>query len=208
MKYIYSILAVFLLSQPVLSQDMSSVKIGVVDIQKLLTESPQAQDMQTAIEEEYAPRVRDIEAKESAFNETREKLQKDNLALSNDERQNTQLQLQRDQRELEFLIKSVQEDQQTSIAIESNKILVEIIQEVNKFGRDNGYDLIINEGRMSQSTILNGGTIYKGASVDITNDIARGISTTIDSAERLKTLYSSLISAPSDEYEIKPLEIE
>ena len=132
MKYIYSILAVFLLSQPVLSQDVSSVKIGVVDIQKLITESPQAQDMQTAIEEEYAPRVRDIEAKESAFNETREKLQKDNLALSNDERQNTQLQLQRDQRELEFLIKSVQEDQQTSVAIESNKILVEIIQEVNK----------------------------------------------------------------------------
>ena len=173
MKYIYSILAVFLLSQTVLSQDVSSVKIGVVDIQKLITESPQAQDMQTAIEEEYAPRVRDIEAKESAFNETREKLQKDNLALSNDERQNTQLQLQRDQRELEFLIKSVQEDQQTSVAIESNKILVEIIQEVNKFGRDNGYDLIINEGRMSQSTILNGGTLYKGASVDITNDIAK-----------------------------------
>ena len=174
MKYIYSILAVFLLSQPVLSQDMSSVKIGVVDIQKLLTESPQAQDMQTAIEEEYAPRVRDIEAKESAFNETREKLQKDNLALSNDERQNTQLQLQRDQRELEFLIKSVQEDQQTSIAIESNKILVEIIQEVNKFGRDNGYDLIINAGeRLSQSTIVNGGTLYTGASVDITNDIAK-----------------------------------
>ena len=34
------------------------------------------------------------------------------------------------------------------------------------------------------------------------SDIARGVSTTIDSAERLKTLYSSLISAPSDEYEI------
>jgi len=26
---------------------------------------------------------------------------------------------------------------------------------------------------MSQSTILNGGTLYKGASVDITNDIAK-----------------------------------
>ena len=37
---------------------------------------------------------------------------------------------------------------------------------------------------------------------NITNDIARGVSTTLDSAERLKTLYSSLISAPSDEYEI------
>ncbi|MDC1296499.1 cell division protein FtsA, partial [Alphaproteobacteria bacterium] len=39
-------------------------------------------------------------------------------------------------------------------------------------------------------------------SKNITNDIARGISTTKDSAERLKTLYGSVVSSPSDEYEI------
>ena len=43
---------------------------------------------------------------------------------------------------------------------------------IKKFGRDNSYDLIINEGQISQNTILNGGTLFKGASVDITNDIA------------------------------------
>jgi len=37
---------------------------------------------------------------------------------------------------------------------------------------------------------------------NITNDLARGVATTLESAERLKTLYSSLISSPSDEYEI------
>ena len=37
---------------------------------------------------------------------------------------------------------------------------------------------------------------------NITNDIARGISTTKDSAERLKTLYGSVLSSPSDEYEL------
>ena len=39
-------------------------------------------------------------------------------------------------------------------------------------------------------------------SKNITNDIARGISTTKESAERLKTLYGSVLSAPSDEHEI------
>ena len=39
-------------------------------------------------------------------------------------------------------------------------------------------------------------------SKNITNDIARGISTTKESAERLKTLYGSVISSPSDEFEI------
>ena len=37
---------------------------------------------------------------------------------------------------------------------------------------------------------------------NITNDIARGVSTTISSAERLKTLYGSLVSSPSDDHEI------
>jgi len=37
---------------------------------------------------------------------------------------------------------------------------------------------------------------------NITNDIARGISTNLENAERLKTLYGSVISSPSDEYEL------
>jgi len=37
---------------------------------------------------------------------------------------------------------------------------------------------------------------------NITNDIARGVSTNFQSAERLKTLYGSVISSPSDENEI------
>ncbi len=171
-NYIYSILALFIIAQPVLSQELGTVKIGVVDVNKLLQESPQFQDMQSAIEEEFAPRVRDIEAKESAFTESRDKLTQDNLALSNDERQNASLKLASDQRELEYLATSFQEDRNNRIQIETNKILVDMINAINKFGRDNGYDLIINEGRLSQNTLLNGGTLYKGASVDITNDIA------------------------------------
>ena len=46
-----------------------------------------------------------------------------------------------------------------------------------------------------------GDTIGVGSN-NITLDIARGVSTTISSAERLKTLYGSLISSPSDEHEI------
>ena len=37
---------------------------------------------------------------------------------------------------------------------------------------------------------------------NITLDIARGLSTNISSAERLKTLYGSLVSSPSDDHEI------
>jgi cell division protein FtsA len=42
----------------------------------------------------------------------------------------------------------------------------------------------------------------KIGSRNITNDIARGISTNIKSAERLKNLHGSVISSPSDEHEL------
>ena len=46
------------------------------------------------------------------------------------------------------------------------------------------------------------GDSFMVGSNNVTNDIARGVSTTITSAERLKTLYGSIISSPSDEHEI------
>ena len=46
------------------------------------------------------------------------------------------------------------------------------------------------------------GDAFLVGSNNVTNDIARGVSTTIASAERLKTLYGSVISSPSDENEI------
>ena len=46
-----------------------------------------------------------------------------------------------------------------------------------------------------------GDTIGIGSN-NVTLDIARGLSTNISSAERLKTLYGSLVSSPSDDHEI------
>ena len=46
-----------------------------------------------------------------------------------------------------------------------------------------------------------GDTIGVGSN-NVTLDIARGLSTTISSAERLKTLYGSLVTSPSDDHEI------
>ena len=173
LNFALTIIGTLFLTQSILAQESLEARIGVVDMNKLVQESPQYQDMTSAIEEEFAARVRDITAKESAFNAAQDQLNQDNLALSQDERQNTLLKLNADQRELKYLAESFQEDRNNRTQIEANKIFVEIINLIEKFGRDNGYDLIINEGRISQNTILNGGTLYSGASVDITNDIAK-----------------------------------
>ena len=173
LNFTLTIIGTLFLAQSILAQESLEARIGVVDMNKLVQESPQYLDMTSAIEEEFAGRVRDITAKESAFNAAQDQLNQDNLALSQDERQNTLLKLNADQRELKYLAESFQEDRNNRIQIESNKIFVEIINSIEKYGRDNAFDLIINRTRISQNTILNGGTVFSGASVDITNEIAR-----------------------------------
>jgi len=56
------------IAQSILAQESIEARIGVVEMNKLVTESPQYQDMTSAIEEEFAARVRDITAKEAALN--------------------------------------------------------------------------------------------------------------------------------------------
>ena len=173
LNFVLTIIGTLFVAQSIFAQETSLARIGVVDMNKLVQESPQYLDMSSAIEEEFAARVRDITAKESAFNAAQDQLNQDNLALSQDERQNTLIRLNADQRELKYLAESFQEDRNNRTQIEANKIFGEIINLIEKFGRDNAYDLIINRTRVSQNTILNGGTVYSGASVDITNDIAK-----------------------------------
>ena len=173
LNFVLIIIGTLFVAQSIFAQEATQARIGVVDMNKLVQESPQYLDMNSVIEEEFAGRVREITSKESALNASKDQLNQDNLALSNDERQNTLLRINTDQRELEYLATSFQEDRNNRTQIEANKIFSEIINSIEKFGRDNAYDLIINRTRVSQNTILNGGTVYSGASVDITNDIAK-----------------------------------
>ena len=78
---------------------------------------------------------------------------------------------------------------------------------LNKDDKDLGSICIdLGESSTSLSVFENSKLIFCDSvnvgSKNITNDIARGISTTKESAERLKTLYGSVISSPSDENEI------
>ena len=78
---------------------------------------------------------------------------------------------------------------------------------LNKDDKDLGAICIdLGESSTSITIFENEKLIFTDAidigSKNITNDIARGIQTSKESAERLKTLYGSVITSPSDEYEM------
>ncbi|MEZ5564381.1 MAG: OmpH family outer membrane protein [Gammaproteobacteria bacterium] len=106
--------AIFLFSAPLLPStadaQVKPLKVGFVNVQRLLIESPQANAANKSLENEFAPRQRDLVAKQKSFKDRADKFQKDSAVMGADERRNTENDLRRDERELSRQVDELRED--------------------------------------------------------------------------------------------------
>jgi len=139
---IFSVLTVSSVS----AQTSVELKLGFVNIGRLLQESPQAKIATAALEDEFAPRQREILSLQTAFDNKQARLQKDAEVMGAEERENAARELQNDQRDLRRLQVEFRED----VDIRRNEALGKVQQEVfiviTEFGKSAGYDIIFAEG--------------------------------------------------------------
>ncbi len=139
-------------------------KIGFVNAQRLLAESPQAQAAREILNDEFAPLERELVALGQEFQAKQEKLQRDIDVMSAEERRNAERDLQNDQRNLQRRQSEANED----LERRSNELTVgmqqELVAEIQRYASENGYDLIINEG-----------VLYVSEGLDITDEILKGL---------------------------------
>ena len=83
-----------------IAQDLSGLKVGVVNVGRLLQESPQAVAATQSLEDEFAPRRREFLALQSAYEAKAAQLEQDRDVMGVSERENVQRDLRDDQREL------------------------------------------------------------------------------------------------------------
>lgn len=141
------ILATLLLVVPAQAQQVPrALKIGYVNVQRLLIEAPQASAANRTLETEFAPRQRDLLAKQNSFKTRAEKFQKDGAVMGADERRNTENDLRRDERELARQLDELREDLNNRKNEELGKLRVELLREVETFARQGNYDLIVSDG--------------------------------------------------------------
>ena len=76
--------------QVLLAQAAKPLKVGFVNVARLLAESPQANAANRSLENEFAPRQRDLLAKQKAFKDRADKIQKDGAVMGADERCNAE----------------------------------------------------------------------------------------------------------------------
>lgn len=138
----------------------AELKVGVVNMGKLLKEAPQAQIASKSLSDEFGPRKRELMNQQQKLDALQGKLDKDGAVMSDAERQDTQRQIQDLQRDFTRKQKEFMED----VNVRRNKALDNLqrvlLKEVQDFATENHYDLILGEG-----------IFYASKTVDVTDQI-------------------------------------
>ncbi len=142
----------------------AQTKIAVVNVPRLLEEAPQAKAAMQALQDEFAPRQREIVQQQKDLKAKEEKLQRDGAVMAENERRNAEKDLRDGQRELARKQNEYVEDLNLRRNEEIGKLQRSLLQEVQAFARTSSYDLIVGEG-----------VLYVNESLDITAQVLSGI---------------------------------
>jgi outer membrane protein len=159
------VLAFALLSAFALPASAQELKIGFVSLQALIERAPQSKAAMDALQEEFAPRLREHEAKRKEFEDLQAKAQKDFAVMGETERRNAERDLRDLQRELSRMETELQEDLNLRRNEEIGLLQRAMLKEVNDYAQQQGYDLIVGDGT----------ALYVNSVVNITDEVLRAV---------------------------------
>ena len=131
-------------------------RIGAVNAIRILEQSPQAEKMRNLLEQEFAPRDRELVATQKSLKEMEDRLTKDAPIMSEAERSKLERDIINARRELKRNQDEFREDLTFRRNEEIAKIQKDIVNAINTIARENGFDMVLNEG-----------VIYASPKVDI-----------------------------------------
>lgn len=149
---VMALLSGLALAAPAMAQD---IKIGVVNVNALMEQSPQAKVAMDALQEEFAPRQRDIMAKQQELEELSEKVQRDLAVMGETERRNSERELRDLQREVQRMQQEFREDLNLRRNEELGNLQRSLLKEVQDYAETAGFDLIVGDGVLYASSAVN-----------------------------------------------------
>jgi outer membrane protein len=138
---------------------LAETKVGVVNITRLLQESPQAQAASQALENEFAGRRRELESQQKDLKAREDKLQKDGAVMAANERASSEKALRDGQRELARKQNEFMEDLNVRRNEALGQLQRSVLQEVQNYAKTAGLDLVIADA------------LFASPSIDITGQV-------------------------------------
>jgi outer membrane protein len=136
-----------------------NLKIGVINVGRLLEQSPQTEAVTKKLQDEFAPRQRDIAAMEQRLKTQQDTFQRDAPVMGEDERLNLERQIRDVQRELQRTQNEYLEDLNLRRNEEVGKLQREVLQRVQEYARAQQYDLVVADA------------IFVSTAIDITDKV-------------------------------------
>jgi outer membrane protein len=121
-------------------------KIGVVNTDKLLQESPQFQQAQAEIQAEFAPKQKEIQLLDELLKTQQEKLQRDGATMTDMQRSAEEKKLQASSTELRRKQAAAEEDFNERRDEVMGRLQRVLRDEISTYAKANGYDLILVSG--------------------------------------------------------------
>src|SRR5580693_3919179 len=127
-------------------QASADTKIGVVNFQKLLEDAPQTKTAMQALENEFAPRRRDLLTMQNDLKARDEKFQKEGAVMSEADRAKSEKALRDEQREFSRKAGEFQDDASTRRNEEIGKVQRYLVTEIQGYANAQGFDLVLGDG--------------------------------------------------------------
>jgi outer membrane protein len=124
----------------------AEVKIGVVNLEALMQESPQFKAMGQTLQDEFAPRQREILQQQQNFKAKAEKFQRDSAVMSDAEKSKMERELREAQRDLERKSNEFKDDANLRQNEELGKLQRALIAEVQSYAKSGNFDLVVGQG--------------------------------------------------------------
>jgi outer membrane protein len=128
------------------AQASAEIKIGYVNFQKLLEDAPQTKVAMQGLENEFAPRRRELLTMQNDLKAREEKLQKEGAVMSEADRTKTEKTFRDEQREFSRKAGEFQDDASTRRNEEIGKVQRYLVTEIQGYATAQGFDLVLGEG--------------------------------------------------------------
>jgi outer membrane protein len=147
------------------AQTPTAVRIGFVDVQRVLARSSAGVAAREQLEKEKAVMQKQVDAHRAEIEKLRDEMEKKGQLLSADARREKQDTLERKVRDVRRLVDDLQKELQKKEQDLLNKVLNDVSGVVQKVGKDKGY-LIIVEKRGAA-------VVYGAPEGDVTEEVIR-----------------------------------
>lgn len=138
----------------------ADLKIGFVNVARLLEKAPQAEQAKKELEREFSPRDKKLVAEQKDIKQVEERLSKDAAVMSDVEREKLEKEVMKRMREL----KSAQEEFRQDFNLRRNEELTqlqkEIFEAIQSLAKEDNFDLLLTDG-----------VVYASDAIDVTSKV-------------------------------------